>query len=172
MTQRKISIRRLFHDYCEVIQRSQPGACPFCGAMAALSEYGSICLTGHLIDDRGMLPISRTADLALAIVPAVRRNAGQTTDLSEAQKRYATPAYATLSDLIQQIEARGWLWECGHNQGPSEPERRYYARLWLPTLDPMHEDYADERIGWGATVEDAMQRAIAALPPDPYRREP
>lgn len=77
-----------------------------------------------------------------------------------------------LPDLTRQVEARGWLWEVGCNQGPAEPDRHYYAYLWLPTLDPLHEDVADEREGWGATVEDALQQAIAALPPDPYRREP
>lgn len=29
-----------------------------------------------------------------------------------------------LPSLIAQIEARGWLWECGNNQGPSEPACR------------------------------------------------
>jgi hypothetical protein len=81
-------------------------------------------------------------------------------------------ASLSLFGLICQAEARGWLWEVGCNQGPAEPDRRYYAYLRLPTLDPLHEDVADEREGWGATVEDALRQAIAALPPDPYRREP
>ena len=76
-----------------------------------------------------------------------------------------------LPDLIRQVEARGWLWEVGCNQGPHEPDRRYYAYLRLSTLDPLHEDVADEREGWGATVEAALRQAIAALPPDPCRRE-
>lgn len=165
MARHTVSIRRLFHDYCAIVTWSQPGACLFCSAPAAQSEYGAICLAGHVVDDQGTLPPSRTADLALAIVPAVRRDAGQATDLSDAQKRYAAPGDATLLDLIRQVEARGWQWEVGCNQAPHEPDRHYYASLWLPTLDPMHEDCADEREGYGATVEEALRQAIAALPP-------
>lgn len=169
MTHHKVSIRRLFHDYCEIVTWSQPGVCGVvgCDAPAAYSEYGMICLAGHIMDDQRTMPISRTADLALAIVPAVRRDAGMATDLREAQKRYATPDYATLPDLIGAIEARGWRWEGGHSQKPSQPGRHFYARLWLPTLDPMHdaEPWVDERIGWGDTVEEATQRAIEMLPP-------
>lgn len=73
---------------------------------------------------------------------------------------------SVLPALISQIEARGWLWECGHSQGPFEPERRFYARLWLPSLDPMHDDepWIDERMGWGASIEAATRQALEALP--------
>lgn len=166
MAYRKVSIRRLFHDYCEIVKQAHPSACGVagCDAPAAYSEYGTICLAGHVVDAQGAMPISRTADLAFAIVPAVRRDAGLTTDLREAQKRYASPDYASLSDLIRQIRARGWLWEGGHSQGPCEEGRRFWVRLWLPTFDPMHEDFADEREGYGATIEAAMQQAIEMLP--------
>lgn len=91
---RRLSLRRFFHDYCELIRWSQSGMCPEpgCEAPASLSEYGTICLRGHVVDEQGAMPISRTADLAFAIVPAVRRDAGQTTDLQEALKRYQAPA--------------------------------------------------------------------------------
>lgn len=169
MANYKISIRRLFHDYCEIVTWSQPGACLFCDAPAAQSEYGTICLAGHVVDAQGTMPISRTADLALAIVPAVRRDAGVTTDLREAQKRYQAPDYASLPDLIRQIEARGWLWEAGHMEHRDE-RGRFCARLWLPTFDPLHEDTADERLGYGDTPEEATQRAIEMLSVDPYKK--
>lgn len=78
MAKRKISLRRLFDDYCEIIRWSQPGACPVpeCGAPAALGEYGAICLRGHITDEQGYIPPSRSADLALAIVPVTHRDAG------------------------------------------------------------------------------------------------
>lgn len=71
-----------------------------------------------------------------------------------------------LTDLIRAVESRGWLWEGGHSQGPSEPGRHFYARLWLPSLDPMHDEepWVDERLAWGDTPEEAAQRAIAMLP--------
>lgn len=75
------------------------------------------------------------------------------------------PPSPSLSDLIRQVEARGWLWEGGYSQGPCEEGRRFWVRLWLPTLDPMHEDFADEREGYGATLEEATRLAIEALPP-------
>lgn len=79
---------------------------------------------------------------------------------------------ASLPDLIRQAESRGWRWESGHSQGPFEPGRRFYARLWLPSLDPMHDEepWADERIGWGETLEEATRAAWSLLPPDPYKK--
>lgn len=82
------------------------------------------------------------------------------------QPTQAAPDYVSLSDLIRQVEARGWLWEAGHSQGPFDVGRRFYARLWLPSLDPMHDEgpAVDEWIGWGDTPEEATQRAIDLLP--------
>lgn len=96
---------------------------------------------------------------------AEQRRRGQKAD----EARTEIERLRLFSDLTRQVEARGWQWEVGCNQGPHEPDRRYYAYLRLSTLDPLHEVAADERAGWGATVEDALQQAIAALPPDPSK---
>lgn len=72
-------------QFTTIVQYSQPGTCPSpgCDAPASLSEYGTICLRGHITDDRGTLPVGRTIDLALAVVPAVWRDAGQAMDLQK-----------------------------------------------------------------------------------------
>lgn len=77
---------------------------------------------------------------------------------------HAAPDYASLPALIRAIEARWWLWECGHTERYS-PNGRFYTRVWTPNLDPLHYDSpAAERWGYGETPEEATQRAIDLLP--------
>lgn len=103
MATKHLSLRRLFRDYCAIVANSQPGTCPICNAPAALSEHGAICSRGHLSDDQGTLPIGRQVDLALAIVPAVWREAGQATP-EQAELAAAREDNAMLLSVLREID--------------------------------------------------------------------
>lgn len=108
-TRRKLSLRTLFSDYCEVVAHSQPSTCPACGAPAAHSEYGDICLRGHISDDQGTPPIGRTVDLAAAIVPAVWREAGQAIGAQEAEKEVAFLRWMAERAQADIAEIQAWM---------------------------------------------------------------
>lgn len=90
MTRHKISLRRLFDDYCSIVNQAVPDRCqmPDCNAPSIESEYGAICLAGHIVDDRGYIPPSLSIDLALSLVPVVWGRENRTVDIRRVIRRY------------------------------------------------------------------------------------